>query len=419
MYMRWKREGKGLFVYQMVDGYRHVAVGVLAFWMLLAVIFTSWSASAGGTSRVSAVDVWYVAPWGKDTNDCRSWATACRTIRGAYEKFDATGTIRLASGVYRETNVLGGTVTLIGAGPNRTIVDGGGMGTVFTVFEGAHVKIASLTIRNGRGQDLDRGGAITNWGTLLLDYVVIEQNRSEWGAVGGIGSTGVLTITNSVIADNTGPGSTGGILSTYSLYMENVTVAGNRAPESGSAGGIKVPAGGTATLVNVTISGNASFFGAGGISTYGVLSLKSVTLADNVITSPADIPVDIYNGGRLTLVNTLIAGECRGEGTVISQGYNLARGDTCQLTHATDQQNTDPKLQPLAYNGGLGKTHALQPGSPAIDRGNDAACPAADQRGMPRWDGDGDGKVTCDIGAFERVTEPFPRRGFLSLLMSE
>jgi len=44
----------------------------------------------------------------------------------------------------------------------------------------------------------------------------------------------------------------------------------------------------------------------------------------------------------------------------------------------------------------------LLEGSPAIDAGDDAQCPASDQRGVPRpLDGNGDGLAVCDIGSFE------------------
>jgi hypothetical protein len=41
-------------------------------------------------------------------------------------------------------------------------------------------------------------------------------------------------------------------------------------------------------------------------------------------------------------------------------------------------------------------THALEIGSPAIDAGDNAACPAIDQRGIGRPVNNG-----CDIGAYE------------------
>ncbi|MSQ09547.1 MAG: hypothetical protein EXR52_00860 [Dehalococcoidia bacterium] len=66
-------------------------------------------------------------------------------------------------------------------------------------------------------------------------------------------------------------------------------------------------------------------------------------------------------------------------------------------------------LGPLADNGGPTPTHALLPGSLAIDAGDDtmgAAAPIGgkDQRGVARPQG-----VRCDLGAFERrPTDPTP-----------
>jgi hypothetical protein len=68
------------------------------------------------------------------------------------------------------------------------------------------------------------------------------------------------------------------------------------------------------------------------------------------------------------------------------------------MTGPGDQVNTDPMVGPLAENGGPTLTHALLTGSPAIDAGDDAVCPATDQRGVSRPQG-----VACDIGAYEYV----------------
>jgi hypothetical protein len=58
--------------------------------------------------------------------------------------------------------------------------------------------------------------------------------------------------------------------------------------------------------------------------------------------------------------------------------------------------NTDPKLGPLANNGGRTLTMSLLPGSPAIDAADPAGAPATDQRGIARPVG-----PASDIGAFE------------------
>ena len=73
-----------------------------------------------------------------------------------------------------------------------------------------------------------------------------------------------------------------------------------------------------------------------------------------------------------------------GDGIVTSLGYNLSSDDGGGiLTGPGDQINTDPLLGPLQDNGGPTFTHALLPGSPAIDAGdpNFTPPPFFDQRG--------------------------------------
>ncbi|NPA91706.1 MAG: hypothetical protein GXO55_09720 [Chloroflexi bacterium] len=380
----------------------------------VAVLLLLWGMMMAPRAVAGTGSDWYVATWGKDTNDCRSWATACRTIRAAYDKADAVGTIHIGPGVFRETNVLGNRVTLIGAGPNRTIIDGKKEHTVFTVFSEAFVTLRNMTIRNGKTDSPDWAGGIVNWGTLVLDHVIVEHNE---GSEGGISSSGVLTMTNSAVVENVASYTTGGIRASGRVYLRNVTLARNRALTSGLAGALRVQGGTTADLVNVTISGNASTYGGGGIDNDGTLRLTNVTLANNTVSSPAHRMIDLYVDGMVTLRNTLILGECRGAGSVVSQGHNLEKGNTCGLTHSTDVTNTDPQLAALAHNGGLGETHALRQGSPAIDAGDDAVCPPTDQRGMGRWDGDGDGRRRCDIGAYEYVPSGvLQKRGYVPVV---
>lgn len=93
-------------------------------------------------------------------------------------------------------------------------------------------------------------------------------------------------------------------------------------------------------------------------------------------------------------------------GTLLSQGYNLI-GDTSGCFIGGDISGNltgvDPLLGPLQDNGGPTFTHALLPGSPAINAGNPAGCTdhlgnslLTDQRGMPRVG-------RCDMGAYEAM----------------
>jgi hypothetical protein len=95
-------------------------------------------------------------------------------------------------------------------------------------------------------------------------------------------------------------------------------------------------------------------------------------------------------------------------GMVMSQGCNLiqsAAGCTISGASTGNIHGLSARLGPLADNGGFSPTHALLPGSPAVDAGNPLlpgsggnSCEAVDQRGVTRPQ-----RVACDMGAYEYV----------------
>ena len=167
---------------------------------------------------------------------------------------------------------------------------------------------------------------------------------------------------------------------------------------------------GFAEIINSTVSGNESGFGlndanfAGAISNTGLMQITTSTIANN--THPGAGNNQLGNSGELTISNSIINGveggrECSGTSSVQSLGHNLNTDGTCGDPQQTDLPFGNPGLLVLADNGGPGKTHALQPGSDAIDAGNcgDGAL-SKDQRGITRPQGN-----DCDIGAYELVVE--------------
>jgi hypothetical protein len=127
------------------------------------------------------------------------------------------------------------------------------------------------------------------------------------------------------------------------------------------------------------LSGNSASAGGGGIYNYGAFSGRATLTIGNSVLNAGDLGANISNDS----------------GTITSLGYNLSSDNGGgYLTATGDQINTAPMLGPLQDNGGSTLTHALLPGSPAIDAGG----PEFDQRG-PNFKRVVNNRI--DIGAFE------------------
>ncbi len=310
---------------------------------------------------------------------------------------------------------------------------------VFRVAGGAQVEMTQLLITDGLALE---GGGIYNAGDLVLRQVTVKQNTVmpiDWiepAVGGGIYNLGMLTVIDSIIEDNKAvpvdwaiPGTrAGGIYNGGVLTMVNTIIAGNFARGFGgvhnavgatafitgstfngngvySAGlvfsGVVAALGneGEITIVNSTFSGNSAP-GGGTIFNGGAMLMSHCTIANN---GGWFGPAGIENGaGALSLYNTLIANgdevgeDCRTDVALSANIGNLIADGSC-----SPALSGDPLLGPLQDNGGPTRTHALAPGSPAIDAADAAACAQPlvgqrDQRGRPRPRGGG-----CDIGAFE------------------
>jgi hypothetical protein len=184
--------------------------------------------------------------------------------------------------------------------------------------------------------------------------------------------------------------------------IQRSTISENNQQERGSEFGV-------VRVENSTFSGNrggswSAFFA-------NQAFIDASTLFGNTTTSaPGAVFLLELSAFRNTiiannLVNNIVDENCSmNQDGIQSLGHNLTdtNGVECALTHLTDLRLTQPLLGPLENNGGPTLTHALQPGSPAIDTGDTEACLGVDQRRFVRpADGDGDTIVECDIGSFE------------------
>ena len=246
---------------------------------------------------------------------------------------------------------------------------------------------------------------------------------------GGILSAGVLTLTDCTISDNFTGSEFGGILGGGGVMNDHgtmtitgCTISNNSASQYGltvtSKGGGILNDSGSLIITNSTISGNTcSAFSpeplfpgvayGGGISNGGDLQITSSTIAHNSASGDNAFGGGIYGTGPTRTDSSIIAlnsastgPDLAGAGGLQSTGYNIIgnNADAVINSQPTDQIGTpaapiNPLLGPLADYGGPTLTHALQPGSPAINRG-DPAAPPQDQRGYGRLG-------VPDVGAFE------------------
>lgn len=297
------------------------------------------------------------------------------------DTIDATGisgAITLSSGLL----LVDKSVTINGPGADVLAVDGNMTSRVFQTLAGRTVTISGFTIRNGHaGAD---GAGVDN----------------EDGAT--------VTIMNCTISGNTA-GLGGGIFNSGPLTILNSTVTGNMASEGA---GIYNSGSGILTISNSTLSGNTASSTGGACFNLAKVQITNSTISDN---SAPSLGGGILNFGSLVIGNTILkrgsAGVniyTNGGGTVTSLGYNLSSDDAGgSLTGPGDQILTDPMLGPLQNNGGPTLTHALLPGSPAVNLGDPKFTPppSFDQRG-PGFNRVVNGRI--DKGAFEVQAAPGP-----------
>ncbi|WP_232101327.1 right-handed parallel beta-helix repeat-containing protein [Gimesia panareensis] len=221
------------------------------------------------------------------------------------------------------------------------------------------------------------GGALALKGNnvLVSGSTFFKNTAINWG--GGIDdSSRNLTVQNSLFEKNSVNSWGGAIYSERSLILQNSTLSGNTALVVG--GGIAFANSASSfEIINSTLTGNAAVRIGGGIYSFGSVSgtLTNSIIAGN--TAPSTPQVGLWNTRNNSIVQDSVEGLL------------------------------DPVLRD---NGGVTKTHALLPGSAAIDGGDNDALDDTNQYIINRraitqdQRGTGFERIVgeaIDIGAFE------------------
>ncbi|MEO0972466.1 MAG: choice-of-anchor Q domain-containing protein, partial [Pseudomonadota bacterium] len=244
-----------------------------------------------------------------------------------------------------DNNIGGGLSAPPGSGPGRLVV-------LNTTLEGNVLSSPAVVYAN----------------ELTMRDSVVRGNRGDDGVWFFEGS-----MQTTLVADNLIDTGACAVRVSERGTVQTSTITGN---VSQIAGGVCNSAG-QLTISNSTITNNVGLSDAGGVSqTFPANNVATTvqysTIVDNV--GPVGDSIGVAFGAvfvRASIIASETSGEgCRGvaNGQVVSLGSNVATDDSCSLTRDSDQPNVaDVGLAALADNGGPTPTHALLPGSPAID----------------------------------------------------
>lgn len=342
-------------------------------------------------------------------------------------------------------------VTLIGPGKYDLTIDGGNANRVFVHNGDAILGLVGMTITNGSYSGIYGGGCIYSYGSVLAEYAILSNcslsapgtNHAYGGAIYAHGTVETIysTVRDSRATSAQGNSGGGAIWANEALVLAS-TITGNSVSGDGShyarGGGVAAlgamlvgyslvsdntadsgggvfmfGAGDTLQISDSTISGNHARGAAGGVySKYRPATIANSTITQN--TAVFDFGAGLYTAAGIELESTIVAGNTSNDGlrtsdiagpagTTITGANNLVIDSTLPLP--ADTISADPMLGPLQDNGGRTRTHALLPGSPAIDHGNNALGLDIDQRVTDdRTSPRGYERVvgpSADIGAFE------------------
>ncbi|HWH93897.1 MAG TPA: choice-of-anchor Q domain-containing protein [Baekduia sp.] len=268
-----------------------------------------------------------------------------------------------------------------------------------------------------------------NGGGLFGDFAVVEDSELVDNGVGITANQDAQAVRSLVRANGTG------ITANETASAYGSRVDGNGTGLSSAAGRIELGgsrltdnevgvAGGSlgisdsviarnanvgATQYETALAGSTLYDNAHGLEANGGARISNSTFARGEDLTVRGGSVDfttvtgtLHSDQAIALTNSIILG-CDGvfseEGPASGASGNVSPDAGCPGRAVTG----DPRLRPLADNGGPTPTQALGLASPARDVVAAAACGlAVDQRGLPRPSG-----PACDAGAFEaQVSSP-------------
>ncbi len=275
------------------------------------------------------------------------------SLREAIRATTDGDTIAIPAGTYTlvlgRLDIVDKNLTLAGGGDEDTFIQAAetldnANSEVFRIVGPANVMISDVTIRHGRGS------GVASWGgTLTLVDSIIT--RIQGRGISNIG--GVLTLISSIVSENAG----GGISSweTREFQGGSVTLRGSTVSDNVDAtgGGLNI-SGGTAILIDSTISGNSADANpsgggvAGGIyMAGGMLILNNSTVSGNTARHRGG-GIFKFGFGTLTLTNSTVSGNT----ATLNDGGGIFSGTRATFVNSTVVENQAGGRGGGVYNDG-------------------------------------------------------------------
>ncbi|MHB8233067.1 MAG: choice-of-anchor Q domain-containing protein [Solirubrobacteraceae bacterium] len=366
------------------------------------------TAGAGGAVHATV----YVAPGGSDALECtaNSSSKPFATIQKALGCTVDGDVIKLApSGAtpYAGVGAISDNVVIEAQPPAnaRTVTIDAGRG-LLSVSPGATPTVSGVSLTCVANDCA--GPTANNEGALTLIADTLSGNESAHSAIvnttpANSSTPASLTVQSSTISGNAGMFGAGirsvagsGASGALTLSIANSTVSGNFSQTQG--GGVAIvqnTVGSSASIVNSTIAANTAQNG-GGLYSASPVSLSNTILAANAVRSGTQTDCEA-NGTQAQIVDGPGGHNLIGSPSSCSQLVGGVNGDQVGSTSSP----IDPRLAPLAYDGGATETQPPLAASPAIGAGNAATCELrpvsdVDQRGVSRA---APSRDVCDVGA--------------------
>ena len=336
---------------------------------------TSMAASIGLAAPACAGAVGHGGHGGHGVHSVR--ASTLAELASAIETANSTGratVIRVAPGIYDASlqyvssygpsslPAVSADISIEGAGSDNTTLRGGSyFQRMFTVVPGGRLAISGLTVTGNVALcppsecETKAGGAVANIeGTLWIDHCVFSANSAgttegSTAALGGaiLSTRGHLHLEDSTVENNASMNGGGvAIIGGSAIVLRSIvrgnSLKGGRSNYGTVAGGGLLARDAAVWIVGSTFSANSAYepideylgLGGGMFTSGGMLWMKDSSVVENR-AGPVGSGAGIYNGGRMTIVNSTVGSNAAG-----TLGGGLFNAGSLEVRSSTVARNS-------------------------------------------------------------------------------